>query len=140
MARKLKKTKAPTAAEQLLYVQFCFLCYCIHQFTEMVVLGSKFGYGGEQPIWVEYKKSGERTKWVYIFPEDRCIHNIHNMYFWSVTIESQRTIIKELRAYLQKLRASWQWQDVRKDNLERQQDVRRKLMEWRKERQQNDKT
>jgi hypothetical protein len=139
MARKLNKTKAPTMAEQLLYVQFCFLCYCIGQFTEMIVLGSKFGYGAIQPIWVTYKKSGERTKWVYIFPQDKCIHNIHNMYFWSVTIESQRTIIKELRVYLQHLRSNDQWLETRRNNIQKKQENIRKLIKWRKERQQNDK-
>ena len=116
MSRKLKKTKAPTPQEQLLYTQFLFLCYVIGEFTPMVSIGSKFSYGDKKPVYIEYKNSG---KWITVYPEDRCIHNIHNMYFWSVTIDSQRTIINEMRKELRKLRASWQWQDIRRDNRQR---------------------
>ena len=131
MARKLTKTKAPTEQEQLLYTQFLFLCYAIAEFHPMVSIGSKFSYGDKKPVYIEYKKSGKVTKWISVYPEDRCIHNIHNMYFWSVTIDSQRTIIKEMRKELRKLRASWQWQDIRKENRQRKIDVRNKLKQWR---------
>ena len=131
MARKLTKTKAPTEVEQLLYTQFLFLCYAIAEFHPMVSIGSKFSYGDKKPVYIEYKKSGEVTKWIYVYPEDKCIHNIHNMYFWSVTIDSQKTIIAEMRKELRKLRASWSWQDIRHKNRQRKIEVRNKLKEWR---------
>lgn len=133
MARKLKKTKAPTAQEQLLYTQFLFLCYALEEFVSSVSIGAKFSYGDKKPIRVEYKKSGEITKWIMVHPKDRCIHNVYDMYLWSVTIDSQRKIIQEMRKELNKLRVSWFWQQKRTENRQRKIEIRNTLKQWRNE-------
>jgi hypothetical protein len=131
---RLTKTEAPTPEEQALYVQFCDLCDRLEEYVEQVSIGSKFGYGDKPVIWITYKSSRVNTKWIYVHTEDRLLHNMRDMYLWSVTPDSQEKIIQVMRDKLLEYQNSPQWNKIRENNLARKKYVKETLKTWRDER------
>ena len=129
---KLTKTKAPTPEEQLLYDRFCEICTELSHYTEMVPIGSKFGYGGKV-VWITYKSSQVNTKWIYVYPQQRLLNSWHSMYFWSVTIESQNKILNILTDKLQEYEMSPHWQKVKENNIAKQKRFEEKFKRLRDE-------
>ncbi len=127
---RLTKTKAPTPEEQVLYDRFCELCAEISHYTQMVPIGSKFGYGGKV-VWITYKASQLNTKWIYVYPQERLLNSWHNMYFWSVTIESQNKILDILTDKLQEYELSPHWQQVKENSIKKQKELQEKLKKFR---------
>lgn len=116
---KLTKKNAPTEEEQKLFDEFIELCDKLKEFSCSIPIGSKFGYGGNV-VWITYKSSRVNTKWIYVYPEDYRLHNHHDMYFWSITIESQKKVLQVLRDKLIEYENNPGWLKIRENYRKRQ--------------------
>ena len=60
------------------------------------------------------------TKWIYVYPDDYRLHNHHDMYFWSITIDSQKKVLQVLRDKLIEYENDPGWLKIRENYRKRQ--------------------
>ena len=87
-----------TKREQELYDEFKILCDKLADKHQGISIGNKFRAEGR--VWLTYKRSGKRTNWAYVYPDQYRINTFYDCNLWGFTLESQETIVNFLRSKL----------------------------------------